>query len=514
VSDIGDDAAGTVVALSEATGDEPAPPTMGDAIGETSPSGRWGRRRGVVLAVVAVAVCLLGVAAVVLLARGDGHPDAWDSRIQDLVDFVEDERNLEFEHPVRVEFVSEDEWADRAEQAADDLTAEDRQRLEHGAATYRALGLAEGDFDLLDSFLNLTTDGAVGRYEFDEQRISVRGTELGPEARATLVHELTHALQDQHFDVGDRFDEMDDSDDASQLRALVEGDAERIEAAWIDSLSDEDARELEEAEAETGETAEDELSDVPASLIAFFAADYVLGPRFVDAVLADGGRDALDDAFSQPPGPEEHVLDPLSYLSDDDPAHVEPPVARDGEEVIEGFGGDFGALGLYLMLAERTEPLAALEAVDGWDGDAFVVYESNDRTCVRAAVLADDARAARRLESALLEWQDAMPEEALAEVSEDDNVLTIQTCDPGTDADVVAGEGRSSEVIAVPAVRADIAIGILENGATVEQARCFSRGLLTFLTFDELTSDNTSPARMKEVEAFAADLADQCLNGR
>lgn len=49
---------------------------------------------------------------------------------------------------------------------------------------------------------------------------------------ATVVHELVHALQDQHFDLGAQFDELDAEDEAAvALRAIVEGDAARIEYA-------------------------------------------------------------------------------------------------------------------------------------------------------------------------------------------------------------------------------------------------------------------------------------------
>ena len=36
----------------------------------------------------------------------------------------------------------------------------------------------------------------------------VRGTELTPAVESTLVHELTHALQDQNFDLGKRFEDL------------------------------------------------------------------------------------------------------------------------------------------------------------------------------------------------------------------------------------------------------------------------------------------------------------------
>ena len=75
-------------------------------------------------------------------------------------------------------------------------------------------------------------------YDQDEDRIIIRGTEISPALSVTLVHELTHALQDQHFDL-DREDESEDGGD-EVFRSLVEGDATRVEDGYIASLSDDD----------------------------------------------------------------------------------------------------------------------------------------------------------------------------------------------------------------------------------------------------------------------------------
>ena len=48
--------------------------------------------------------------------------------------------------------------------------------------------------------------------------------------RVTLAHELTHVLQDQHFDLERLADP--DFDRADELRAMAEGDAGRIEDAY------------------------------------------------------------------------------------------------------------------------------------------------------------------------------------------------------------------------------------------------------------------------------------------
>jgi uncharacterized protein YjaZ len=84
----------------------------------------------------------------------------------------------------------------------------------------------------------------------------VRGTELTPSVESTLVHELTHALQFQHFDLGKHHEELEEADDSaasSAYTALVEGDARRIQAAWRENLSEEEQEALWESEAEQGE---------------------------------------------------------------------------------------------------------------------------------------------------------------------------------------------------------------------------------------------------------------------
>jgi hypothetical protein len=61
--------------------------------------------------------------------------------------------------------------------------------------------------------------------------VFVRGDELTPAVRVTLAHELTHVLQDQHFDL-QRLDEPD-FEEHEGLRAMAEGDAGRIEDIYV-----------------------------------------------------------------------------------------------------------------------------------------------------------------------------------------------------------------------------------------------------------------------------------------
>ena len=148
------------------------------------------RGRTPALAAVALVIALLVPEAA---AAAPSPPDEWDPRIQRFVDFVERDRGLEFEHPVRVEFLADAAFRRRLERDEANLTDEDRHDIEESAAIFRALGLLTADVDFLGASSDLDADTILGYYDFDTKKMVVRGTELGDvETRATVVHELTH----------------------------------------------------------------------------------------------------------------------------------------------------------------------------------------------------------------------------------------------------------------------------------------------------------------------------------
>ena len=184
----------------------------------------------------------LAVATAIVLSGDDeggvSHPDEWDPRVLELVDFVQDERGLLYEHPVAIDFLTAEEYTDRILER-EELTDEDVEDLEQAESELRAMGLVTGDVDLVEALRAVQDEGTLAYYDQDEDRIIIRGTQISPALTVTLVHELTHALQDQHFDL-DREDESEDGADEDVFRSLVEGDATRIEDGYVASLSDEE----------------------------------------------------------------------------------------------------------------------------------------------------------------------------------------------------------------------------------------------------------------------------------
>lgn len=431
---------------------------------------------------------LVGIAVIIVLGAGiwaavavePRFPEEWDSRVAGLADYVAGERGLPFEHPVHVDFLSEEDFRRTVTSEDAELSVEDRADLEQGAAFLRATGLASGEVDLLDSANELSGEATLAYYDPAVERVTVRGTELSVGVRATLVHELTHVLQDQHYDL-DRLGQLPSDGENNAFLAVIEGDALRIEAEWAAQLGRQDREALMSERTETAGGVELGV-DVPGALLALFSSPYVLGEPFVSVVLDERAEEGINEALRTPPRTDEQLLDPYVYLAGDEPLTVERPALGEGEEVSEE--GDFGALTWFLLLAEHLEPRQALRATDGWGGDAYVAFDRDDRACVRSAFRGDTPADTEEMATALEEWSSAVPAND-ASVSRRGDDVVLESCDPGTA--VTPGEGGGAEqALLYPVTRTYLTLGALESGADEALARCIGNEFVLDLTMAEL----------------------------
>jgi hypothetical protein len=324
----------------------------------------------------------------------------------------------------------------------------------------------------------------------------------------TLVHELTHALQDQHFDLGGILDPDVDSSESTARRGLAEGDATRVEEAYVDELPDEELAQYEE-EFE-GEVAESEAgtSDVPDSIQALFAIPYAFGAPFVSALYADDGNDAVDDAFRDPPTTEEHLFDPASYLDDEDQADT----ALDLDDVELLDDGPFGSPSWFLVLAERLDPHVALDAALGWGGDRYGVFERDDRTCIRMVFSGDTEQDETEMRDALVAWADVLPGDLTTAV-EVDGHPGVDACDPGPDVDMAVA-GRSTEVLGLPALHAFL-VGEAAPDLGPDGARCFASTVVDSLSYEELSipEEDAPEELIEQLEETALAAYLECGSG-
>ena len=482
----------------------PLPPPFPPArsLAPSAPPRRQGPGRGWVL--VAVLAFLAGAGVVLARTGQHGGPAwarSWDPRIEPLARFVERERGLTFTHPVTVELVPEDEFLAEVRQRRASGGAADPTITTNAAAELpleRAFGLVPREFQRRQSSDDAAA-GVVGAYDPDTRKIRLRGEVLTPSVRVTLVHELTHALQDQRFDLRTLQGRPTSSTSAAALLGVIEGDAVAVERVYVASLSDEDRREMVREEGKVVDAPA--LGRVPAALLSTIQMPYVLGPSFVLAVDRSQGAVGRNALFRTPPGSDLAVLFPDRYLTGlGATATLQAPVLAAGETAVDDhrYGDDFGAFGWLTVLAGRLDVGDAVRSIKGWAGDRYVTYRKGDAVCARANVASDSPAGADALESALQRWIDAGPSGS-ASVSRVALVLTVSACDTGVDDP--ATDRRFDDPLTLLDLRDEALTAKAPAGrsaATITERACLGDALAAAVTLDELHRlSELSAARMR-----------------
>jgi hypothetical protein len=309
--------------------------------------------------------------------------------------FVEDHRGLKYKTPVKVTFLADADFVKQLQQKNQIDVA--------GYATeskvLHALGLVDDHPDLAKAEQELEAGSVVGFYDPDTKALYVRGVDARPSVRHVLVHELTHALQDQWFNIN-RNNSGDDETDIA-FRTLVEGDAVRIEDQYIASLSAADQRQVQADDASAGSLP----ADVPEVLAELDSFPYVVGPPFTRQLVSAGGDARLDEAFRNPPVSTAQVIHSSLFLQGTKPAAVDPPTA-DGSVIDKGV---IGELGLDLILERMVGRGEASDAVArtitaGWSGDRYVAWDQGSQTCVRDRLQMNGRAATSALLTALTQF--------------------------------------------------------------------------------------------------------------
>ncbi len=442
-------------------------------------------RTALTLTVSGIAAVIVLVAAVAFVVVRDrtaaaSYPRSWDPRVAAIAEFVQRDRGLTFKHPVTVEFLTAAQYREAALGGADEpdtavITEDDF------VAQFRAVGLISGAVDVQAAGATLADSGTLAFYSPIDKRVRVRDTGMTPGLRVTLAHELTHALQDQYFDLA-----AERPAAPSTFRAIVEGDAVRIERAYAttmltDAESDEKARSDQAAQEEyVGALAS---SDVPGVLSTVFELPYAVGPQLVEIAAAQGGDAAVDALLGDPPASEVALLDPLNR-GIDTTAAAEAPLLPAGAEVLDR--SPMGAGLLFLLIGERVEPAAAFDAAVTWTAEASVISRQDGRICFDADFRTDGSGL---LAAAMTTWSVAMPRGSDTTVTGDDADVRVHTCDPGIAANFVV-PARTEQTLTYVAIRTEIELELLRDAhMTAAQSLCIAARASRTISAADLAAD-------------------------
>jgi len=435
-----------------------------------------------------VAACLLivalGAAAAVNFVSQDDDPQVWDPRIAPLATFVETETGATFARPVEVRFLPDAEFETLVSRDPTALTDQERQSIADEEAIGRAFGWYTGGTRLFDENNDLSAAGILAFYSYERRQIVARAddpaaTTLDVRLRVTIVHELTHAMQDQRFGgIANIRARPTTTDGAEATLSLIEGHATFVESSYVAALSPADLDAFYQSSAVAGGAISDRVEDVPNVLSVPLAAPYVFGPILVDA--ANRQPTGIKGLYGTPPVAMDQVLDPLAYFANDEPEALDathPP----GDRLPTG---TVGAVRLYLTLATVISPADAWDSALGWGNDSYAPFRRSDGlVCVNWNLYGDTVEAAKRLYDGLVIWEREREAAAMVTVAYAKQKLHITMCDPGTTTTQVL---VSDEAASAFYTRGQVLGGLLERTGDLEVATCATSGLFHEFSAPEL----------------------------
>lgn len=320
--------------------------------------------------------------------------------LTDLVAAAEAVRGLAFFDQPTITIVSSAELADRVKaQIDEDLDPEEMIVFQH---LYELLGLLDGSVDLVQAYRDLYAEQVGGFYDHDSGEMVVAGdSALTPLAKSIVVHELIHALADEQYGFGNDVDVLVDLgryEEASAIKALVEGDATYFQLVYLQSLpTDEQVAAVQESLG-SDTTVLDSLPD-------WFAADltfpYDYGFGFVTRLVSEQGVVGVNQAYTLLPASTEQILHPDKYFTMEPPVEVIVPVIDvPGYQAAED--GVFGEWNLSLYLLGGVEPGEAMIASSGWGGDHYRIYTDGTEVVFLFVYEGDSPRDAEELAGSLV----------------------------------------------------------------------------------------------------------------
>jgi hypothetical protein len=188
----------------------------------------------------------------------------------------------------------------------------------------RAFGLAPRDFAYRAFLIKLLSEQVAGYYDPKVQQFYLADWIELEGQKPVMAHELTHALQDQHFNLK-RFEKWPKGDSDAELaaHALIEGDATlamtiymsknpMIALAFIRSLGSQEA-------------ASEQFRQAPRALRESLLFPYEEGSTWATQLYKRGGWEMVSQAFSKLPQSSEQILHADKYFAYEAPQKLALP---------------------------------------------------------------------------------------------------------------------------------------------------------------------------------------------
>lgn len=358
------------------------------------------------LCLLTLASCLLTSQHEALGQTGAAREKELFSRVDEIFSQVSEIMGMKIRRPVPRASISREKIREYIEQRmAETLSPEEIRAQE---ILLRKFGLVGEDFDWKQQTLDLLTEQAAAFYDFKQKKLYVASWASSGMQDVALVHELAHALADQHFNLEKFIRKAGDDDDAATARgAVVEGQASWVMTEYMlrqMGKSLKDSPQL--AETTTDQTAEAAkqypvFGSVPLYLRESLMFPYTQGMLFQQDVFQKLGGEAFAEVFRRPPVSSQQVMHPARYVARTMPTRPPLPSERLTPGYKKLMEGTMGELDHQILLRQFSGEREASELAPRWKGGRYALWENkkeNRAVLFYAVEWASEADAARYFE--------------------------------------------------------------------------------------------------------------------
>jgi hypothetical protein len=271
------------------------------------------------------------------------------------------------------------------------------ERISRAEVSMKKFGLLPREFDLREFVVKSERQGVAGFYDEESKMISLLNWVSADSQKPILAHELTHALQDQNYDLkvwqkaAVKKDSsnagamtVEDDESSTARHAVVEGQAMVV---YMDYLLAPLHRTLKDtpgiiaAMEEPSVVAAIDTEVIHNAPVVFREAGsfpYRDGLLFEAALLEKGGKKlAFTGVFAHPPKTTHEVLQPKTYLEAE---HLAPATIPDMQPLLSGKyevfdTGSFGELDVRALLKQLGEKRLANDIAAAWQGGSYVTFK-------------------------------------------------------------------------------------------------------------------------------------------
>lgn len=187
----------------------------------------------------------------------------------------------------------------------------------------RKFGLAPSDFEYRPFIIKLLTEQVAGYYDPKVQEFHLADWLELEGQKPVMAHELTHALQDQHFNLR-RFEKWPHGDSDAELaaHALIEGDATLAMTIY---MAKNPLVALAFSRSLTTGVATEQFNQAPRAMRESLIFPYMQGMEWATQLYRRGGWTMVSNAFTRLPLSSEQILHPEKYFKYERPVKVVLP---------------------------------------------------------------------------------------------------------------------------------------------------------------------------------------------